>query len=45
MQGLGHNDDGVLILGATNLPWALDPASEGDLRGGSISLSLIMKLD
>jgi vacuolar protein-sorting-associated protein 4 len=26
MQGLGHNDDGVLILGATNLPWALDPA-------------------
>lgn len=26
MQGVGHNDDGVLILGATNLPWALDPA-------------------
>lgn len=26
MQGLGHNDDGVLLLGATNLPWALDPA-------------------
>ena len=26
MQGVGHNDDGVLVLGATNLPWALDPA-------------------
>lgn len=26
MQGLGHDDTGVLVLGATNLPWALDPA-------------------
>jgi vacuolar protein-sorting-associated protein 4 len=26
MQGVGNNNDGVLVLGATNLPWALDPA-------------------
>jgi vacuolar protein-sorting-associated protein 4 len=26
MQGVGSNNDGVLVLGATNLPWALDPA-------------------
>ncbi|CAK68097.1 unnamed protein product (macronuclear) [Paramecium tetraurelia] len=26
MQGVGHDDKGVLVLGATNLPWALDTA-------------------
>ena len=26
MQGVGHDHRGVLVLGATNLPWALDPA-------------------
>lgn len=26
MQGVGKDDEGVLVLGATNLPWALDPA-------------------
>ncbi|KAM3142551.1 hypothetical protein pb186bvf_005453 [Paramecium bursaria] len=26
MQGVGHDDKGVLVLGATNLPWALDEA-------------------
>jgi len=26
MQGVGHDDTGILVLGATNLPWALDPA-------------------
>ncbi|KAL4512310.1 hypothetical protein ABPG72_005312 [Tetrahymena utriculariae] len=26
MQGVGNDDQGVLVLGATNLPWALDPA-------------------
>lgn len=26
MQGVGHDETGVLVLGATNLPWALDPA-------------------
>ena len=26
MQGVGSNNDKVLVLGATNLPWALDPA-------------------
>lgn len=25
-QPVGHDDTGVLVLGATNLPWALDPA-------------------
>ena len=26
MQGVGHENKNVLVLGATNLPWALDPA-------------------
>ena len=26
MQGVGNDDDGILVLGATNIPWALDPA-------------------
>lgn len=26
MQGVGHDTDGILVLGATNIPWALDSA-------------------
>jgi vacuolar protein-sorting-associated protein 4 len=26
MQGVGNSSDGILVLGATNLPWALDSA-------------------
>ncbi|OQV18968.1 Vacuolar protein sorting-associated protein 4B [Hypsibius exemplaris] len=26
MQGVGNNTDGVLVLGATNIPWVLDAA-------------------
>jgi len=26
MQGVGHDDRGILVLGATNIPWGLDPA-------------------
>lgn len=26
MQGVGNDNDGVLVLGATNIPWVLDPA-------------------
>ena len=26
MQGVGNDDEGVLVLGATNIPWGLDPA-------------------
>lgn len=26
MQGVGHDDNGILVLGATNIPWALDSA-------------------
>lgn len=26
MQGVGNDMQGVLVLGATNIPWALDPA-------------------
>jgi vacuolar protein-sorting-associated protein 4 len=26
MQGVGNNMEGVLVLGATNIPWGLDPA-------------------
>jgi vacuolar protein-sorting-associated protein 4 len=26
MQGVGKDDEGILVLGATNTPWDLDPA-------------------
>ncbi len=26
MQGVGNSTDGILVLGATNIPWALDSA-------------------
>lgn len=26
MQGVGNDSSGILVLGATNLPWSLDPA-------------------
>jgi len=26
MDGVGHDSTGVLVLGATNFPWSLDPA-------------------
>jgi len=26
MQGVGNSSDGILILGATNIPWGLDSA-------------------
>jgi len=26
MQGVGNNNDGILVLGATNIPWSLDSA-------------------
>ena len=26
MDGVGHDDSGVLVLGATNTPWSLDIA-------------------
>merc|ERR1712123_114174 len=26
MQGVGNDNDGVLVLGATNIPWVLDSA-------------------
>lgn len=26
MQGVGNDMDGILVLGATNLPWAIDSA-------------------
>jgi vacuolar protein-sorting-associated protein 4 len=26
MQGVGHDTDGILVLGATNIPWVLDAA-------------------
>lgn len=26
INGVGNDDTGVLILGATNIPWQLDPA-------------------
>jgi vacuolar protein-sorting-associated protein 4 len=26
MQGVGNDTDGILVLGATNIPWVLDSA-------------------
>ncbi len=26
MQGVGKGNDGILVLGASNVPWELDPA-------------------
>lgn len=26
MQGVNNNTDGILVLGATNIPWVLDAA-------------------
>jgi vacuolar protein-sorting-associated protein 4 len=26
MQGVGNNNEGILVLGASNIPWELDPA-------------------
>jgi len=26
MDGVGHDDAGVLVIGATNLPWQIDPS-------------------
>ncbi len=51
MQGVGNNMDGVLVLGATNIPWQIDSAIRRryfltfeliwkDLKNVSISLCL-----
>ena len=26
LQGVGNDNDGILVLGATNIPWVLDAA-------------------
>ena len=36
MNGVGHDDTGVLVLGATNIPWQLDPA----IKRRCVSLAL-----
>ena len=37
MNGVGHDDTGVLVLGATNIPWQLDNA----IKRRSVSLVVV----
>eukprot|EP00064_Thunnus_orientalis_P015331 superscaffoldBa00002822_g15382 len=44
MQGVGNNNDGILVLGATNIPWVLDAAirRRSEVRGPSRSNNQVM---
>src|SRR4051812_20273582 len=37
MQGVGNDNDGILVLGATNIPWVLDAAIRRRFEVGSIA--------
>jgi len=41
MNGVGHDDTGVLVLGATNIPWQLDPAIKRRRVFSSPALSML----
>ncbi|XP_043937570.1 vacuolar protein sorting-associated protein 4A [Protopterus annectens] len=45
MQGVGNNNDGILVLGATNIPWVLDSAIRRRVRGPSRSNSDVIVND
>ncbi|CAL1268152.1 unnamed protein product [Larinioides sclopetarius] len=38
MQGVGNDNDGILIVGATNIPWVLDSAIRRSFSGADISV-------
>jgi vacuolar protein-sorting-associated protein 4 len=45
MDGVGHNHGGVLVLGATNVPWELDPGTKHSfLRLNTLMFSLCFNL-
>uniref|UniRef100_A0A8B9FN76 AAA+ ATPase domain-containing protein n=1 Tax=Amazona collaria TaxID=241587 RepID=A0A8B9FN76_9PSIT len=39
MQGVGNSSDGILVLGATNIPWVLDSAIRRSSGFGSVGLT------
>ncbi len=41
MNGVGNDDTGVLVLGATNIPWQLDPAIKRRCVGHARSVLLL----
>ena len=41
MQGVGNDNDGILVLGATNIPWVLDAAIRRRFEVGSSRISWI----
>lgn len=43
MDGVGNTHGGVLVLGATNVPWELDPGNISKINN-YFSLSLLISL-
>lgn len=47
MQGVGNDMEGILVLGATNIPWVLDAAIRRRFEVGSLCFwnqSVILRL-
>jgi ATP-dependent Zn protease len=42
MNGVGHDDTGVLVLGATNIPWQLDNAIKRRLVFSTVTVMLAL---
>src|SRR6266478_5166051 len=42
MNGVGHDDTGVLVLGATNIPWVLDNAIKRRYIGSESSAVCVL---
>jgi SpoVK/Ycf46/Vps4 family AAA+-type ATPase len=44
MNGVGHDDTGVLVLGATNIPWQLDNAIKRRRAPTSYSTDILLMI-